>query len=286
VNPSTPGLRVGFVPDPALAGALCRAWNDWAADHCEASGGRVYANLILPWQDVDLARAELDRASQRRCFRGVIMRPAPAYPNGFVGDAVFDPLYAAIAERDLVLVFHTGTFREGPLADITSHFAGFRPSWHATFYGLMFAFPLEAWTAYAQLVFEGALDRHPSLRVMLTESHGGWMVTALERMDEYARGGEQLRAAYQMRLDLLPSEYFARQGFVVFEGDEVALGFASEHIGASMVWASDYPHADATFPGGADAFRANLAKLPESVQRGVAWENGARAFALDPARFA
>jgi len=285
VNPGLLGLKSSYHRDPRLVAAMCRAYNNWAADHCEATNGRVYANLLLPWQDSTLAMAELDRVSQRDCFRGVIMRPDP-YPNGFIGDEVFEPLFAAIEERNLTLVLHTGTSMEGPIGSLAAHYISSRPQWHAYTYTMMLAFPMEAWMAWAQLVFEGVLDRHPNLRVMITESHGGWLVTALERMDKYAEGGRALRAAYQMDFELLPSEYFARQGFVVFESDEIALAFASEYLGRSMLWASDYPHADATFPGGGDEFRTNLAKLPESLQRGLAWENGCRAFGIDPKLFA
>ncbi len=282
LNPSTPGLRVGFVEDPGLAAAMCRAWTDFTADHCAAGKGRFSANMILPWQDVDLALAELERASAQECFRGVIMRPAPEYANGFLGDPVFDPVFSAIAERGLCLILHSCAPREGIGGPIVSHYqkAG-RPYWHATMYGIMLNFPFEAWAAWAQLVFEGVLDKHPTLKVMLTESHGGWLVTALERMDEYAKGGEALRAAYQMRLELLPSEYFARQGFIIFEGDEETMAYSAEHIGDSMLWALDYPHADCSFPDGPRDFRENLKKLPAWVQRAVAWENGARAYSMD-----
>lgn len=285
LNPSTPGLRVGFVEDPHLAAAMCRAWNDFTTDHCEAAPkGRFYANMILPWQDPTLALQELERVGGRDCFRGAIMRPAPEYSCGFLGDSVFDSVYAALAERNLCLILHSCAPREGLGGPIVSHYlAAGKPYWHATMYGIMLNFPFEAWAAWAQLVFEGVLDRHPTLKVMLTESHGGWLVTALERMDEYAKGGEALRAAYQMRLELLPSEYFERQGFIIFEGDEETLSYAAEHIGHSMLWALDYPHADSTFPDGPRDFRENLKKLPASVQRAIAWDNGARAYGFNGA---
>jgi predicted TIM-barrel fold metal-dependent hydrolase len=280
INPSIPGLRIGFVEDPHLAAALCRAYNDWVTDHCEAANGRVSATMVLPWQDIELALAELKRVADRACLRGAVILPAPEYSSGFVGDPVFDPIYSALEERGTVLVFHTASIEESPIG-LTRHYGRTRPRWHAVLsYMAALTFPIEAWMAWAQMVFEGVLDKHPDLRVMLTESHGGWFTTALERMDGYARGGEMLRAAYQMKLELLPSEYFQRQGFIVFEPDELAVQFAAEHIPDSMLWALDYPHAEAHFPGGTDEFRQSIAKLPETVRQGIAWDNGARAFGL------
>src|SRR5438105_4705432 len=46
VNPSSPGLRVGFVEDSGLATAMCRAYNDWVSDHCAGGNGRVLANMV------------------------------------------------------------------------------------------------------------------------------------------------------------------------------------------------------------------------------------------------
>lgn len=278
INPSSPGLRLGFIREPALAVAMCSAYNDWVTAHCEGSNGRVLANMVLPWQYPDLALEEFNRVSSRDCFRGVVIMPAPAYPCGFVGDKVFEPIYAAIAEAGHVLVFHSCAPESGLVGPITRHYIKGRPYWHGMFYGLILGFPIEGWAAFTQLVFEGVLDRHPTLKIMITESHGGWAVTALERMDEYAKGGQQLRAEYQLGIDLLPSEYFARQAFIVFESDEIAMGFSAEHIGKSMLWALDYPHADATFPGGSEEFRTNIEKLPPATQRAIAWDNPARAF--------
>ena len=54
-------------------------------------------------------------------------------------------------------------------------------------------------------------------------------------------------------LKMKPSDYFRRQCFISFEADETRLGQVIESIGADhVVFASDYPHWDATFPGVTD----------------------------------
>src|SRR5262249_33153962 len=55
INPSVAGLRLGLVKDPGLAAAMCRAYNDWVTDHCADGDGRLFANMLVPWQDLDLA---------------------------------------------------------------------------------------------------------------------------------------------------------------------------------------------------------------------------------------
>ena len=279
VNPSA-AVAMGDIGDVPLATAMCRAYNDFVTDHCADGEGRVHANMLLPWQDLDAAEAELRRIADRDCCRGIIIRPAPAYPSGFIADPAFDRLYSAIAERELALVVHGTPSLAGPVGAVANHFRQGKPHMHWMLYQAMLGFPFEAWLTFAQLMFEGTLDKHPTLKVVLTESHGGWMVTALERMDEYVAGTQAFRATYDRSLDALPSEYFARQCFIVFEGDEIGLKYAAEHIANSMVWALDYPHADCAFPEGTEEFLANLAKLPEPLQKAVSWDNAARAFNL------
>jgi len=64
------------------------------------------------------------------------------------------------------------------------------------------------------------------------------------------------------------------------EPDESLTGPALEHLGEDfMVWASDYPHVDASF-GVVDEMRSRLAGLPESTQRKVLGENALRFYGL------
>jgi predicted TIM-barrel fold metal-dependent hydrolase len=46
-----------------------------------------------------------------------------------------------------------------------------------------------------------------------------------------------------------------------------------------MIWASDYPHLDASF-GVVDEIRSKLGGLPESAQRKVLGENAVRFYRL------
>ena len=94
---------------------------------------------------------------------------------------------------------------------------------------------------------------------MFLESSGGWAPFWLERLDEQAEsfGG------FCPDLALRPSEYFARQCAISFEVDEQTLPALAPFVGEDrIVWGSDYPHHDATFPGAVDALRAHPRPLP------------------------
>ena len=53
------GLFSGAIHDPALAAAVCRAYNRWLADYCSPYPDRLFGVAMLPMQDVGLAIAEM-----------------------------------------------------------------------------------------------------------------------------------------------------------------------------------------------------------------------------------
>lgn len=131
--------------------------------------------------------------------------------------------------------------------------------------------------ACAQLIAEGVFDRHPELRVVFLEAGGGWVPYWLGRLDHQVDS----YAGYAPRMRLTPSEYFARQCWVSFEIDEATLAALTPFVGAErIVWGSDYPHADSTFPGAIDELRATIAPLPADEQERILSTNAARLYGL------
>jgi predicted TIM-barrel fold metal-dependent hydrolase len=131
--------------------------------------------------------------------------------------------------------------------------------------------------ACAQLIAFGVLERHPALRVVFLESSGGWVPFWLERLDEQAEsfGG------FCPELRLKPSEYFARQCWISYEIDEQTLPALTPFIGGTrIVWGSDYPHHDATFPGAVDALRATIAPLAPDLQAKILGSNASKLYRL------
>ena len=139
----------------------------------------------------------------------------------------------------------------------------------------------EEMLACAQLIAFGVLERHPGLRCIFLESSGGWAPFWLERLDEQAEsfGG------FCPDMALRPSEYFARQCAISFEVDERTLPALAPFVGAErIVWGSDYPHHDATFPGAVDALRDTLAPCPTATQAKVLGLNARELYGLPSRR--
>jgi predicted TIM-barrel fold metal-dependent hydrolase len=111
----------------------------------------------------------------------------------------------------------------------------------------------------------GVLQRFPRLTVLFLEANGGWIVPWLERLDHHYEVFRWDVPALTMK----PSEYFRRQCYISFDPDESTLAFTARHplVGAErIVWASDYPHPDAKFPGVVAELQEATAPLDEAAR--------------------
>ena len=118
-----------------------------------------------------------------------------------------------------------------------------------------------------------------ALRLVFLESGGGWAPFWVQRLDEQAEsfGG------FCPDLARRPSEYFARQCAISFEVDEATLPALAPFVGPErIVWGSDYPHHDATFPGAVEALRQTIAPCPTATQAKVLGMNARRIYRLGP----
>ena len=124
----------------------------------------------------------------------------------------------------------------------------------------------------AYLTVGGVCQRFPDLKVILLEANGGWLVPWLERLDHHCR-----KFQWEVPdLELLPSEFFRRQCWISFDRDEAMMAFTatSPLVGADrIIWASDYPHPDAKFPGVTEELAEALEGLEFEQQRQITSES-------------
>jgi hypothetical protein len=120
-------------------------------------------------------------------------------------------------------------------------------------------------------------DRHPDLRLMLTEIRADWIPSYLQRLDDVY---EQRRGDF--RATRRPSEYWhsnCMAGLSFMHRAEVEM---RDEIGVgTMSFGRDYPHTEATWPNTADYLRALFADVPEHDVRVILGENLARFMRLD-----
>lgn len=247
------GLFVPFLPNLTAAESVdaCRSYNDWIAAYCAEAPGRLFGAGILPLADPVAAEKEVLRSADAGLV-ALMARPNHLYGRN-LGDPAYDAAYAAIAGSGVVLAVHEGLGLTGQPVIGSDRFSGFA-SRHAL------SHPMEQMAAMTSLFLDGALQRHPTLRVAFLESGTGWLPYWLHRLDEHC---EWMAETECDELELTPTEYFLRQCVISSEADDALASSVMTSVGADHVmWASDFPHPDAVFPGAPQAFIDNVGTGP------------------------
>jgi predicted TIM-barrel fold metal-dependent hydrolase len=246
------------IRNPELQIATTRLYNDWVADRFLRASERFAPVALVPIVDVAASVEELRRVHARG-FRGVLL-PDHVDRRPY-NDPVYEPLWATAAELGLPLTFHAGSGRSQTPA---------RGAGGAVVnYVVTVGSPMET---VAYLCGAGVLARHPALRVVMVECGSGWLAWVLHAMDDAYR---EHHAWVEPKLELLPSEYFRRQGAVTFQHDPVGLANISFTGDRCLMWGSDYPHPEGTWPHSQEVLARQLAGVPPASAARIVRENAA-----------
>jgi aminocarboxymuconate-semialdehyde decarboxylase len=209
--------------EPELGREASRLINDDIAAMAAEDPKRFVAMGNVPLQDTRLAIEEL-----RRCVRTLGMRGVEINTNvngAELASERLEPFFAAAQELGVLLFLHPLGFSEGK-----------RLSRH--YFNNVIGNPLESTLAISHLIFEGVLDRYPSLKICVAHG-GGYLPMYGARMDHaYA-----VRDDCRVRISKPPSVYLRQLYFdtVVFDPEQLAYlvrRFGSDHI----LLGSDYPY--------------------------------------------
>ncbi len=260
----------GFVTEPALARAYARAYNRYIVDFCSYDPVRLVPVAHISLIDEVGAVDEVARARDAGC-RAIYLSPDEASRGGrALGDPAFDRFWSAAEDLDMPIGFHV------VVRDKTS-FA--RPSIVGTPGQSLFGFAflaIEVMAAFTEILANGVFERHPRLRCTVLESGATWIAAWLDRMDHKF---EVMRTITPTSLK--PSEYFYRQCIVSADPDETVIAPIIEAVGADyFVWASDYPHIDASF-GVVGEIRSRIESLSVGDQAKVLGLNAQRFYGLE-----
>jgi predicted TIM-barrel fold metal-dependent hydrolase len=224
-------------------------------------------------EDVARVAAEIRRVAELPGMVSVFMRPNPAVDWRPFNDPVYDPIWQAASETGLPIALHPFLAPDLPGACIGlrlarprqpsgSYVENFDPNRIITtseqlahpearpsvLFTQAIANPVDVMSCIAYLLAGGVCERFPEAKFIFLEANGGWLVPWLERLDHHCR-----KFQWEVpNLSMLPSEYMRRQCWISFDPDESMLRTTAESalVGADrIIWASDYPHPDAKFPG-------------------------------------
>lgn len=250
------------IPEPDLQDACYAAWNDWAIEEFNAAApDRLCILPFLPSHSPDAAVRELERSAEKG-HRGAIIDVF----DFDAGDPAWEQLWAAAEAVAIPLSFH---IKAGASSRLSYRIGKWQS---AAFASLL---PLQLDEALAIMIFSGALERHPGLRLVLAEAGVGWLPYFLTRMDMEWRNLRD-RIDYAPRIP--PSELFRRQVIATFEEEASASEFVPQLGADSCMWASDYPHTDSTFPESGRAIEETLGTLSVEDRRKVTGLNCAQLY--------
>jgi predicted TIM-barrel fold metal-dependent hydrolase len=289
-------LGLQSLRDVDFARAQARAYNDWCSAHVQDGEGRLFGAGALPPMheegDVASVAEEIRRVAELPGMVSVFMRPNPSVDWRPFNDPVYDPVWQASEETGLPIALHPFLAPDLPGACVGLRLArprrpdgryvdDFDPTASGTMTGLApredgtrstilftqaIANPVDVMSCIAYLLAGGVCQRFPGAKFIFLEANGGWIVPWLERLDHHCR-----KFHWDVPdLELLPSDYMKRQCWISFDPDETMLGFTARSplVGADrIIWASDYPHPDAKFPGVTEELAEALEGLtPEQKQ--------------------
>jgi predicted TIM-barrel fold metal-dependent hydrolase len=261
----------GMVDDPHLATAYCRAYNRWLVDFCSTDRRRLVPIAHISLIDPEGAVTEVERARRDGCA-GVYLSPDPPARHGLQFD---DPklarFWSTMQDLDMPVAFH-----------VVARSNSMLEPWHRPtdepVASVVFAFAflaLDVMAAFTSMMTRGLFETYPRLRLAVLEAGSNWITAWLDRLDHKF---EVMRPFSSLKL--LPSEYFKRQCVISAEPDETLTAAIVEHLGADyVIWASDYPHLDASFHV-VDSLRGRIARLPGEAQRKVLGANALRFYGL------
>ncbi len=263
------GLFMYWIEDGAFQAACFRAYNDWLIEYCAAYPDRLVGVAMIALWDAAAAAREL-----RRChaagLRGALVWERPPAARAFTL-ACNDPFWAAAAELAMPVSLHILTDWGSSRRRVLERLAGLER--HRASVALNFEIEM----ALFDLVFSGVLERFPGLRVVSVENEYGWLAALLRRMD---RSYERFRREAPVPLRLRPSEYYRRQIYATFFNDPVGPATLPFLGYDNVMWSSDYPHQNSTWPRSREVIARDLAALDAAQRRKLVRDNVARLYGL------
>ena len=264
------GLLLWTVGDGVLLDNVFRLYNDWLAEFCKPYPNRLKGIAMVNVDDVGVAVKELERCASMG-LAGAMITCYPPFGEPYSWTK-YDPLWAVAQDLNMPLSLHAATNRPGPGQPIrlgdprdprAAHQAN-RDHWIKE--------------CLADLIFDGVFERFPKVQVGAVEFELAWIPHFLDRLNFTYTQRTLKEDWYRYKEDMLPSDYFYRNVFLSFQED--GLGIRDRHIIGvdQMMWGSDYPHLESTFPKSQEILEEILSDCTEEEKAKIAGENAARLY--------
>ena len=249
-----------------LRAACMVAYNDWAAEFNQVDPNRLLLLSHLPGHEPKAAADELARVAKLGHKGAIIGQDEGVTP---IFEDEWHPFWDAAEEIGIPIHAH--------LAPGGSQLKAQRDSWRMP--AFVTIIPMQLDETLCGMIFSGILEQRPNVKFVLGEGGLGWVPYLIERMDHEHH--KYYDKTLDHRLDMLPSEIFARQVFVTYEEETIGVKLIPEIGANNVMWASDYPHGDSTWPHSRKALdNSPLASLGDEILQKVIFDNAAAVYGI------
>ena len=267
------GLFYFKIADSALMSAVFRTYNDWLAEFCQTNPKQLKGIAMINLDDVSDGVRELERCAKKG-LAGAMIAEYPHEEQRY-DSPEYESFWAAAQDLNMPLSLHTATRREGrgrgaeadDIKDASSRAT-------KVFYPAL---------SLCDMIFSGVFERYPALKVAIVEFELSWAPYLLTSMDyTYLERNEE--ASHRFKNDLLPSDFFHRNVYLSFQEDEIGIRLRDVIGVDNMMWGSDYPHAESTFPKSREILDQILGGVPQDERDKIVGGNAAKLYDFDMAR--
>jgi predicted TIM-barrel fold metal-dependent hydrolase len=269
--------------DPELQWAGAMAHNRWLSELCANNPARHIGVGIIPllW-DVEQAIEKVRWCVEHGLTS--VMIPSMTHDFPAYNHTKYHPFWQACEDLGVIVHFHSGP------ADTSAYFGPDFPVGSTEDRpGAMGIYVSEVmWWLYRPLTFMiwgGVFELFPKLKTVITEGGTTWMLPQWLRMLDHNYTDVHHSAKlgdFRSHLSMKPSDYFARNigiGASCIPRCDVE---AREEVGVDkMMWGSDYPHPEGTWPKTQAILDEVFTGFPEADVRAILGGNAVNFFGLD-----
>lgn len=247
------------------------AYNQYIAEFCSSNPERLFGLGCIPCNNVESAVNETKHCAQLG-LKGAEWSYLDAskplwHPH-------WEPMWEAAAEHNVVISLHvragtTTVGLPGMVPGLEDH--------PASLAAALAVSPMQLDEALASIIYCGALERHPNLKIVLAESGIGWIPYVLDRMDyEWEDNYDR----FTNLINTKPSDLFRRQVYATFQKDAVGPLLAGQFCPDNFMWGSDYPHPDGVWPDSQKTIQQYMGQIDKELRRKITRDNVAALYGI------
>jgi len=270
---TTLGMTLFGLHNDDLQRACFKVYNDWVAEFASHNRKRLIGIGLVSLEDIGEGVKELERCAKIG-LRGAMIWGAPPREKPYHADA-YNPFWQAAQDLEMPLSLHVITGKKPPKSKEEREKIKSRdPSFSRGYMNLIH----EVQRSLTDIIFGGVMMRYPGLKIVSAENDAGWIPHYMYRADH---AFEKFGALSSNPLDMKPSDYIRRNLWATFQDDPIGPMLFRYFGEDNLMWASDFPHTDSTWPNSLKVIDQDFEGVPPEVTQKIICDNAAKLYKIE-----